>query len=57
LEELKNENRDQDNEIFGLSMEHDWQLIGHVYYFLVSIANLIDTKNDETPIIDNKGSI
>jgi recombinational DNA repair protein RecR len=28
LEELKNDNREQDGVIFGLSMEHDWQLIG-----------------------------
>lgn len=57
LEELKNDNREEDGKIFGLSMEHDWQLIGYVYYFLVSIANLVETKNDESPVIDNKGNI
>ena len=57
LEELKNDNRESDGQIFGLSMEHDWQLIGYMYYFLVSIVNLVETKNDETPIIDNKGSV
>jgi hypothetical protein len=34
---------------------HD--LIGYVYYFLISMYNLIETKNDETPIIDVKGNI
>lgn len=50
-------NLDADNEIFGLSSESDWQLIGYMYYFLVSIVNLIETKNDDSPIIDEKGSI
>lgn len=57
LEELKNDNRDSDGEIFGLSMDNDWQLIGFMYYFLVSVVNLVETKNDETPIIDNKGTV
>jgi hypothetical protein len=51
--------RDQggDSEIFGLSSESDWQLIGYMYYFLVSVVNLVETKNDDSPIIDEKGSI
>lgn len=57
LEELKNDSRDSDAEIFGLSTENDWQLIGFMYYFLFSVVNLVDTKNDDSPIIDNKGSI
>ncbi|CDW74930.1 chromosome-associated kinesin klp1 [Stylonychia lemnae] len=57
LEELKNDNRESDGEVFGLSMDNDWQLIGFMYYFLVSVVNLVETKNDESPIIDNKGSI
>lgn len=28
-----------------------------MYYFLISVVNLVDTKNDESPIIDNKGTI
>jgi len=28
-----------------------------MYYFLVSVVNLVETKNDESPIIDNKGTI
>ena len=28
-----------------------------MYYFLISIVNLVETKNDESPIIDEKGSI
>ena len=38
-------------------MEHDWQLIGYMYYFMVSLVNLVETKSDESPIIDNKGVI
>jgi hypothetical protein len=51
------QNRESDSEIFGLSSETDWQLIGYMYYFLVSIVNLVETKNDESPIIDDKGNI
>lgn len=51
------QHRDQDPEIFGLSSETDWQLIGYMYYFLISIVNLVETKNDDSPIIDEKGSI
>lgn len=57
LEELKNDSRDNDGELFGLSMENEWQLIGFMYYFLLSIVNLVGTKSDESPIIDNKGNI
>ena len=32
-------------------------LIGYMYYFLVSVVNLVETKADESPIIDEKGSI
>jgi len=58
LQELKNENnKEEDGRVFGVLLDHDWQLIGYVYYFLVSVANLVETKNDESPIIDNKGTI
>jgi hypothetical protein len=46
-----------DPEVFGLSSESDWQLIGYMYYFLVSVVNLVETKNDDSPIIDEKGAI
>jgi len=36
-------------------VQHD--LIGYVYFFLISMYNLIETRNDETPIIDVKGNI
>lgn len=57
LEELKNDSREEDPEIFGISSANDWKLIGNVYYFLVSVVNLVPTKNDESPIIDNKGMV
>ena len=56
-EYIKNDNRDDDPQIFGFSSERGWQLIGNVYYFLVSMSNLVDTVNDESPIIDNNGNI
>lgn len=49
--------KSNDGEIFGFDKESDWHLIGNIYYFLMSLSNLVETKQDETPIIDNKGSI
>jgi hypothetical protein len=34
-----------------------WHHLGNVYYFLLSVFNLIDTTKDSSPIIDTKGSI
>ena len=56
-EAIKNDSRANDNQIFGLSKKVAHDLIGYVYYFLISMYNLIETKNDETPIIDVKGNI
>lgn len=49
--------RDEDGQIFGWSMSDSWHHIGNVYYFLLSVYNLIETTKDETPIIDTKGII
>jgi hypothetical protein len=49
--------READGEIFGWSMSDSWFHIGNVYYFLLSVYNLIETTKDETPIIDTKGII
>lgn len=38
-------------------MAESWFHIGNVYYFLLSVYNLIETQKDETPIIDTKGII
>jgi len=56
-EAIKNDSRANDNFIFGLSKKVQHDLIGYVYYFLISMYNLIETRNDETPIIDVKGNI
>jgi hypothetical protein len=56
-EAIKNDSRDKDKYIFGLEKKLSHDLIGYVYYFLISMYNLIETKNDETPIIDTKGNI
>ena len=49
--------KDDDGEIFGWSLSESWHHIGSIYYFLLSVYNLIDIQKDETPIIDSKGGI
>lgn len=44
-----------EGQIFGLQVEHDFKLIGNVYIFCDSLANLLETINDETTIINTKG--
>lgn len=56
-EAIKNDSRANDKFVFGLEKKITHDLIGYVYYFLISMYNLIETKNDETPIIDVKGNI
>lgn len=46
-----------DGEIFGWALTDSWHHLGNVYYFLLSVFNLIDTSKDSSPIIDTKGSI
>lgn len=46
-----------DGEIFGWSLTDSWHHLGNVFYFLLSIFNLIETSKDSSPIIDTKGSI
>ena len=38
-------------------MTDSWYHIGNVYYFLLSVFNLIETSKDNSPIIDTKGMI
>lgn len=42
-------------------MRHDWNLIGKVYLFCDSLYSLLETVNDEAPIItttgENKGML
>jgi len=46
-----------DDGIFGFDMDNNGSVIGHFYIFLMTIYNLIEVKQDKTPIIDNKGQI
>lgn len=46
---------ENDGEAFGWSLSDSWHEIGSVYFFLLSLFNLIDTPKDESPIIDTKG--
>lgn len=46
---------EHEGEIFGMVVTNDWHLIGNVYVFMDSLANLLDTVKDESPIIDTKG--
>ena len=43
-----------DDETFGWSLAEQWIPIGNVYFFLLSIYNLIDVA-DESNIYDSKG--
>ncbi len=46
---------DNEGQIFGLQVRHDWNLIGNVYIFCDSLANLFETVNDESVIISSRG--
>lgn len=50
-------NPDLDGETFGWALTDSWQHLGNVYYFLLSIYNLIETSKDDSPVIDTKGNI
>ena len=45
---------DNEGQIFGLQVRHDWNLIGNVYIFCDSLANLFETVNDESVIISSR---
>lgn len=51
-----NDNRDEDMRIFFGSLK-DYHMIGQCFIYLDSLANLLETINDGTPIIDTKGNI
>lgn len=53
FEEINND-RANDDETFGWSLAEQWISIGNVYFFLLSIYNLIDVQ-DESNIYDSKG--
>lgn len=57
IEAIKNDSHANDKYVFGLEKKLEHDLIGYVYYFLVSMYNLIETRNDETPVIDSKGNL
>ena len=43
--------------IFGLQIRDDWHLIGNVYIFMDSLADLLPTEKDTAPIIDTKAVV
>jgi pSer/pThr/pTyr-binding forkhead associated (FHA) protein len=51
------DNTDDDPKIFGIAIKNDWTQIGQAHIYTDSIAHLLDTQNDQTPLIDNKGNI
>eukprot|EP00826_Nyctotherus_ovalis_P037080 TRINITY_DN3356_c0_g5_i2.p1 TRINITY_DN3356_c0_g5~~TRINITY_DN3356_c0_g5_i2.p1 ORF type:complete len:371 (-),score=152.88 TRINITY_DN3356_c0_g5_i2:724-1836(-) len=51
------ENKEEDENVFGVGIRHDWQFIGQAHIYTDLIANLLDVKEDFTPLIDNKGNI
>jgi len=52
---LAQENFDDDAKIFGVLLKNDWNCIGTAYIYLEALGNLLEIKNDCTPLIDNKG--
>lgn len=46
-----------DDSAFGFDLDSNNSIIGHFYIFLMTLYNLIEIKQDKTPIIDNKGQI
>lgn len=52
-----NYNTDNDGDTFGWALTDSWFHLGNVYYFLLSVFNLVETTKDSSPIIDTKGSI
>lgn len=51
------ETKEEDENVFGVGIRHDWQFIGQAHIYTDLIANLLDVKEDFTPLIDNKGNI
>ena len=48
---------DEDSRIFGIAIKNDWILIGQAHIYTDSLGHLLDTQNDQTPLIDNKGNV
>lgn len=48
---------EDDGETFGWALADSWHHLGNVFYFLLSVFNLIETNKDDSPIIDTKGII
>lgn len=49
--------KDDDENTFGVGIKNDWKFIGQAHIYTDLIANLLDVKEDYTPLIDNKGNI
>jgi len=52
-----NYNTNNDSEVFGWALTDSWHHIGNVYFFLLSVYNLIEAGKESSPIIDTKGLI
>lgn len=48
---------EDDTVTFGIAIRNDWVLIGQAHIYTDSIANLLETLNDHTPLIDSKGNL
>ena len=48
---------ENDGETFGWALADSWHHLGNVFYFLLSVYNLLETTKDDSPIIDTKGII
>jgi len=48
---------ENDGDTFGWALADSWHHLGNVFYFLLSVYNLLETTKDDSPIIDTKGII
>eukprot|EP00826_Nyctotherus_ovalis_P037081 TRINITY_DN3356_c0_g6_i2.p1 TRINITY_DN3356_c0_g6~~TRINITY_DN3356_c0_g6_i2.p1 ORF type:complete len:535 (+),score=200.04 TRINITY_DN3356_c0_g6_i2:1735-3339(+) len=51
------DNKEEDENVFGVGIKSDWRFIGQAHIYTDLIANLLDVKEDFTPLIDDKGNI
>ena len=51
------ENEEDNSSTFGIEIKKNWILIGQAHIYTDLIANLLENLNDQTPLIDNKGSM
>lgn len=52
---LEEESTEDEVKIFGIDIKSDWIPIGLAHIYTDSLANLLSSNNEQTPLLDNKG--